>query len=68
VPFIKCGAVVVSELLPIVSFVEKKGYSLTQKLRPELTSTMAAYIDMVNNVLLSAEVTITFKHECHKKV
>ena len=56
VPFIKCGAFVVSELLQIVSFAEKKGHSLTQKVNPQLKSTMEAYIDMVNTVLLFAEV------------
>uniref|UniRef100_A0A224XEA7 Putative mitochondrial outer membrane protein n=1 Tax=Panstrongylus lignarius TaxID=156445 RepID=A0A224XEA7_9HEMI len=55
VPFIKCGACLVSDLEPITSFVANKGTSLTSHLDPSQKSDMRAYMSLVNNVLGNAE-------------
>uniref|UniRef100_A0A069DRQ5 Putative mitochondrial outer membrane protein n=1 Tax=Panstrongylus megistus TaxID=65343 RepID=A0A069DRQ5_9HEMI len=55
VPFIKCGACLVSDLEPIASFVANKGISLTSHLDPSQKSDMRAYMSLVNNVLGNAE-------------
>ncbi|XP_073983536.1 metaxin-2-like isoform X2 [Rhodnius prolixus] len=55
VPFIKCGACLVSDLEPIASFVANKGISLTSHLDPTQKSDMRAYMSLVNNVLGNAE-------------
>lgn len=60
VPFIKCGAFLVSELEPIVQFVEKKGISLTSELDKEQKNDMRAYMSLIHNVFESAEVSISF--------
>lgn len=56
VPFIKCGAFVVSELEGIVQFVNSKGVSLTSDMDKEAKSDMRAYMSLIHNVLESAEV------------
>ncbi|XP_008195251.2 metaxin-2 isoform X2 [Tribolium castaneum] len=58
VPFIKAGAFVVSELEPIVQFVNNKGITLTDKLDPEMKSDMRAYMSLVHNVMEVAELYI----------
>jgi metaxin len=60
VPFIKAGAFVISELEPIVQFVNNKGISLTDKLDPEMKSDMRAYMSLVHNVMEVAEVSSGF--------
>jgi metaxin len=56
VPFIKCGAFVVSELEGIIQFVNNKGISLTNDLEGDEKSDMRAYMSLVHNVLENAEV------------
>lgn len=56
VPFIKCGAFVVSELEPIVQFVANKGITLTEDLSAEQKSDMRAYMSIIHTVLVNAEV------------
>lgn len=58
VPFIKCGAFLISELEPIVQFVEKKGISLTNDLDKEQKNDMRAYMSLIHNVFESAEVKL----------
>ncbi|KAL3286546.1 hypothetical protein HHI36_001051 [Cryptolaemus montrouzieri] len=58
VPFIKCGAFVVSELEGIVQFVNNRGITLTDKLNNEEKSDMRAYMCLVHNVLEKAELYI----------
>ncbi|KAK9886256.1 hypothetical protein WA026_015769 [Henosepilachna vigintioctopunctata] len=58
VPFIKCGAFVVSELEGIVQFVNNRGITLTDKLDNEAKSDMRAYMCLVHNVLEKAELYI----------
>ncbi|XP_046424673.1 metaxin-2 isoform X2 [Neodiprion lecontei] len=55
VPFIQCGAFLVSEFDPIVSFISSKGSSLSGELGATDKADMRAYISLVNNVLVNAE-------------
>lgn len=57
VPFIKCGAFVVSELEGIVNFVSQKGISRTENLEKDQKSDLRAYMALINNVLGNAEVS-----------
>lgn len=57
VPFIKCGAFVVSELEPIVQFAANKGVTLCSKLSTEEKAEMRAYMSLITNVLVNAEVS-----------
>ncbi|KAK9512893.1 hypothetical protein O3M35_001207 [Rhynocoris fuscipes] len=60
VPFIKCGACLVSDLEPITAFVGNKGISLTSHLDAAQKSDMRAYMSLVNTVLGNAENYITW--------
>jgi len=60
VPFIRAGAFVVSEMEPIVSFVNTKGISLTSQLDVGQKADMRAYMSLVNNVLGNAELYLTW--------
>ncbi|XP_022817109.1 metaxin-2 isoform X2 [Spodoptera litura] len=60
VPFIKCGAFVVSELEPIVQFAANKGVSLCGKLSTEEKAEMRAYMSLITNVLVNAELYISW--------
>lgn len=55
VPFIQCGAFVVSDFDGIVNFVNTKGTSLSEELEATDKADMRAYISLVNNVLVNAE-------------
>jgi len=63
VPFIKAGAFVVSEMEPIVSFVNTKGISLTSSMDVSQKADMRAYMSLVNNVLGNAELYISWIDE-----
>ncbi|XP_048489077.1 metaxin-2 isoform X1 [Plutella xylostella] len=63
VPFIKCGAFVVSELEPIVQFAANKGVSLCSRLSSEEKAEMRAYMSLITNVLVNAELYISWIHE-----
>lgn len=56
VPFVRAGAFVISEMDPIVAFVNTKGISLTEHLDASQKADMRAYMSLVNNVLGNAEV------------
>ncbi|XP_048725558.1 metaxin-2 isoform X3 [Caretta caretta] len=56
VPFIRVGNQVVSELGPIVQFVKAKGHSLSDGLDEVQKAEMKAYMELVNNMLLTAEL------------
>lgn len=58
VPFIKCGAFVVSELDPIIGFIATKGISLTNHLDSTQKADMRAYMSLVNTVLANAELYV----------
>lgn len=61
VPFIKCGAFVISEFNPIVEFVGKKGIFLNRKL-DESASDINTYLDMIDKVLSNAEYYVCWFH------
>ncbi|XP_026741955.1 uncharacterized protein LOC113504066 isoform X2 [Trichoplusia ni] len=60
VPFIKCGAFVVSELEPIVQFAANKGVTLCARLTTEEKAEMRAYMSLITNVLVNAELYISW--------
>ncbi|XP_043462478.1 metaxin-2-like isoform X2 [Leptopilina heterotoma] len=55
VPFIQCGAFVVSDFNGIVNFINSKGTSLSEELEATDKADMRAYISLVNDVLVNAE-------------
>ncbi|XP_043258196.1 metaxin-2-like isoform X2 [Colletes gigas] len=63
VPFIKCGAFLISEFDNIVSFIGSKGISLSDDLPVNCKADMRAYISLVNNVFVNAELYITWIDE-----
>lgn len=67
-PFIKCGAFVLSEFDNIVSFIANKGTSLSNHLEPKEKSDMKAYISLVNNVFVNAELYICWVDEATLEV
>lgn len=56
VPFIKCGAFIVSELEPIIKFVNNKGINISERLSKPERSDMIAYMSLANNIFLNAEL------------
>ncbi|XP_016304853.1 metaxin-2 [Sinocyclocheilus anshuiensis] len=58
VPFIHVGNQVVSELGPIVQYIKAKGHSLSDGLDDVQRAEMKAYMELVNNMLLTAELYI----------
>ncbi|XP_071385762.1 metaxin-2 isoform X2 [Centroberyx affinis] len=58
VPFVHVGNQVVSELGPIVQFTKAKGHSLSDGLDDVQRAEMKAYMELVNNMLLTAELYI----------
>ncbi|XP_075465113.1 metaxin-2 isoform X3 [Ascaphus truei] len=63
VPFIQVGNQVISELGPIVQFVKAKGHSLSDGLDEVQKAEMKAYMELVNNMLLTAELYIQWCDE-----
>uniref|UniRef100_A0A3Q3EAY6 Metaxin 2 n=1 Tax=Labrus bergylta TaxID=56723 RepID=A0A3Q3EAY6_9LABR len=57
IPFIHVGNQVVSELGPIVQFTKAKGHSLSDGLDDVQRAEMKAYMELVNNMLLTAEIS-----------
>ncbi|KAK7902013.1 hypothetical protein WMY93_018782 [Mugilogobius chulae] len=58
IPFIHVGNQVVSELGPIVQFTKAKGHSLSDGLDDVQRAEMKAYMELVNNMLLTSELYI----------
>lgn len=63
VPFVHVGNQVVSELGPIVQFTKAKGHSLSDSLDDVHRAEMKAYMELVNNMLLTAELYIQWCDE-----
>lgn len=63
VPFVHVGNQVVSELGPIVQFTKAKGHSLSDTLDDVHRAEMKAYMELVNNMLLTAELYIQWCDE-----
>ncbi|XP_067138262.1 metaxin-2-like [Centruroides vittatus] len=62
VPFLKCGAFVVSEIDPIIAFVNTKGIHLSQHLDGAQKADMRAYMALINVVLGNAELYVSWCH------
>ncbi|KAF4523780.1 hypothetical protein B566_EDAN009012 [Ephemera danica] len=60
VPFLQCGLHLVTELDPIIAFVGNKGISLTDHMDSRQKSDMRADMSLVNNVLISAELYLSW--------
>lgn len=58
VPFIKCGAFLIAEFDNIVQFMGNKGKSLSEHLSANCKAEMRAYMSLVNNVFVNAELYI----------
>ncbi|KAG7250765.1 hypothetical protein CRUP_003457, partial [Coryphaenoides rupestris] len=58
VPFVHVGNQVVSELGPIVQFTKAKGHSLSDGLDDVQRAEMKAYMELVHNMLLPAELYV----------
>ncbi|XP_064595149.1 metaxin-2-like [Liolophura sinensis] len=58
VPFIQVGAFLISELDPIIAFVNTKGFNLSENLNEIQRSEMRAYMSLVENILVNAELYI----------
>ncbi|NP_001187864.1 metaxin-2 [Ictalurus punctatus] len=63
VPFIHVGNQVVSELGPIMQFTRAKGHSLSDSLDDVQRAEMKAYMELVNNMLLTAELYIQWCYQ-----
>jgi len=63
VPFIKAGQFLVADFEPIVNFAQNKGYSLSKDLDETQKWELRVYMALVNNVLLNAEIYVTWNHE-----
>lgn len=63
VPFIKCGAFLIPEFDNIVSFIGNKGTSLSDHLTANCKADMRAYMSLVNNVFVNAELYICWVDE-----
>lgn len=63
VPFIKCGAFLISEFDNIVSFVGNKGISLSNDLPSTCKADMRAYMSLVENIFVNAELYICWVDE-----
>lgn len=58
VPFIKCGTKLISEFDGIVTHIASKGISLSDHLDSDAKVDMRAYLSLVNNVFVNAELYI----------
>ncbi|XP_062302998.1 metaxin-2 isoform X1 [Osmerus eperlanus] len=63
VPFVQVGNQVVSELGPIVQFTKAKGHTLSDGLDDVQRAEMKAYMELVNNMLFTAELYIQWCDE-----
>ena len=62
----QAGAFVVSEMEPIVAFVNTKGVSLTTSLDVGQKADMRAYMSLVTNVLGNAELYISWMDQVRR--
>ncbi|KAL8603288.1 hypothetical protein ACOMHN_017403 [Nucella lapillus] len=60
VPFIHVGAFLVSELDPIIAFVNARGFNMTSGLSDTQRSEMRAYMAMIENILVNAELYLAW--------
>uniref|UniRef100_UPI0002B8D81D metaxin-2-like n=1 Tax=Ciona intestinalis TaxID=7719 RepID=UPI0002B8D81D len=62
-PVLFCGNLVLSEPSPIINFLKKKANNLSSHLNDVEITELKAYIELVKNVLVPAELFITWAHE-----
>lgn len=60
VPFIRCGKFVIADFEPIAAFVNAKGIYLSNHLDNMQRADMRAYMSLINNVLMNAELYISW--------
>lgn len=63
VPFLQIGKLVISEFEPIVSHIQARGFSLSQHLSEEEQADMKAYLAMMQNMVVNAELYFTWYDE-----
>jgi len=63
-PFLQIGSLIVSELEPIIAIAGAKGHSLNQELTDEQRTEMKAYMSLVQNVFINAQLYILW---CNKE-
>lgn len=63
VPFIHVGPFLVSELDPIIAFVNARGFQLTNNLSDTERSEMRAYMAMIENIFVNAELWLAWLDE-----
>nr|CAB3264075.1 metaxin-2-like [Phallusia mammillata] len=61
-PVLLCGKFVISEPIPIFQFVQQKGITLSEDLSENDQQDMKAYIQLINNTLIPAELFIMWLH------
>ncbi|CAK8687725.1 metaxin-2-like isoform X1 [Clavelina lepadiformis] len=62
-PVLLCGKFVISEPTPVINFMKQKGISLSKDLPESEQRDLKAYIEMINNILIPAELFVTWAHE-----
>lgn len=60
VPFLRCGALVIADVEPIINFVHAKGIGLSGHLDNPGKADMKAYVSLVNIVLHNAELYVSW--------
>jgi len=60
IPFVKCGAFLISELEPLISFLENKGITLSGDMEAMTKFDLRAYMSLMNTVLANAELYVTW--------
>ncbi|ESP02991.1 hypothetical protein LOTGIDRAFT_185769 [Lottia gigantea] len=63
VPFIHVGAFLVAELDPIIAFVNTRGFHLSRELNESERSEMRAYMALIENILVNAELYLAWVDE-----
>nr|XP_039268504.1 metaxin-2-like [Styela clava]XP_039268505.1 metaxin-2-like [Styela clava] len=59
-PLLRCGNLVISEPTAIIGLLKQRGYALGGDLSESQQHDMKAYIELVNNVLVPAELFVTW--------
>ncbi|KAL5011143.1 hypothetical protein ScPMuIL_013448 [Solemya velum] len=60
VPFVKIGPFLVSEIEPIIAFINTRGFQLNQDLTDTQRSEMKAYMSLVESVLVNSELHLAW--------
>ncbi|CAH1773806.1 unnamed protein product [Owenia fusiformis] len=60
VPFMKIGPFLISELDPIIAFINTKGHHLSDNLNDSERAEMRAYMSLIDKVMVNAELYLTW--------